>query len=182
MKTTLKAKLIDMKVTGITIDPFTNAPIVILKGRDDSSIVLPIWIGALEASAIAAEMEEVKFTRPMTHDLIKTLMKKTGTTVERVEINDLVDNVYYASIFMEDNNGYAHCIDSRPSDAMAVALRMAAPILVSVDVIERSEDIGQGSKAVIQSIADAEDEVAGVESASEMLEDLSPEAFGKYKM
>ncbi len=182
MKTTLKAKLIEMKITGITIDPFTNAPIVILKGLDDSSIVLPIWIGALEASAIAAEMEEVKFTRPMTHDLIKALMIKTGTKVERVEINDLVDNVYYANIFMEDDRGYAHCLDSRPSDAIAVALRMAAPILVSIDVIERSEDIGQGSKAQTQSVADAKDEEAGPETVSDMLEDLGPEAFGKYKM
>jgi len=182
MTITVKAKLIEMKVTGITIDPFTNAPIVILKGCDDSSIVLPIWIGALEASAIAAEMEEVKFTRPMTHDLIKALMKKTGTKVERVEINDLVDNVYYANIFMEDNNGSAHCLDSRPSDAMAVALRMAAPILVSIDVIERSEDIGHGSKAQPQSVADVEGKIAGSKSAADMLEDLSPEAFGKYKM
>ncbi len=182
MNTTLKAKLIEMKITGITIDPFTNAPIVILKGRDDSSIVLPIWIGALEASAIAAEMEEVKFARPMTHDLIKALMNKTKTKVERVEINDLVDNVYYANIFMEDNNGYAHCLDSRPSDAIAVALRMAAPILVSIDVIERSENIGQGSKEQSQSVSDVKNETAGPEAASDMLKDLGPEAFGKYKM
>jgi len=179
MTTTIKAKLIEMNVSGITVDPFTNAPIVILKGVEDSSVALPIWIGALEASAIAAEMEDVRFTRPMTHDLIKTLMGKTEVTVKKIEIFDLIDNVYYANIFIKDSNGESHCIDSRPSDAIAIALRMEASIFVSVDVIERSGDIEQGKS---QPPCIKECEGADSESLLEMLEDLSPEAFGKYKM
>lgn len=179
MNTTLKAKLIEMKVSGITVDPFTNAPIVILKGVEDNSVALPIWIGAQEAGAIAAEMEGVKFTRPMTHDLLKTLMGKTGATVKRIEIFDLIDNVYYANIFVKDSNGASHCIDSRPSDAIAIALRTDASIFVSLDVIEKTGDIEQGKS---RQPCVKECEGAASESLLEMLEDLSPEAFGKYKM
>ena len=180
----IKARLIEMNVTGITVDPFTNAPIVILKGHADDSIALPIWIGALEASAIAAEMEDVKFTRPMTHDLLLTFMKKAMLKVERIEITDLVDNVYYANIFIEDSEGQAHCIDSRPSDAIAIALRMDATILVSIDVIERSEELDHSKTPQQQCIKkQSESEPApDSDSLQEMLEDLSPEAFGKYKM
>lgn len=177
MKTSIKAELLEMKVSSISVDPFTNSPIVILKGVVDKSTTLPIWIGLLEASAIAAKMEDVNFTRPMTHDLISKLMVKTGATVSKIEINGLRDNVYYASIHMEDCNGARHVIDSRPSDAIAVALRMDASILVAREVIERSKDLEQGKAPCVDESLKKDSEFL-----LEMLEEMSIEAFGKYKM
>jgi hypothetical protein len=175
MTTTIKAELLEMRVSSIAVDPFTNSPIVILKGVIDNNTALPIWIGILEASAIAAQMEDVKFSRPMTHDLIRKLMVNTGATVNRIEINDLRDNVYYASIHMKDCNGESHIVDSRPSDAIAVALRMNASIFVARGVIDRSKDLEKAPSIEDSLMKDSE-------GLLEMLEEMSPEAFGKYKM
>lgn len=177
MNTSFKAELIEMRVNGITVDPFTNSPIVILKGVLDESISLPIWIGILEASAIAAKMENVKFTRPMTHDLIRKLLVKTGGKVCRVEIHDLKENVYYSTILMEDNKGESHLLDARPSDAIAIALRMNASIFVDEKVISKSKNIKQGK--VVPNKEETDDDS---ESLLEMLQELSSDAFGKYKM
>ena len=161
-----------MKVFGLTIDPFTNVPIVILKDEGEK-LTLPVWIGVLEASAIASELEKVKFSRPMTHDLLKDILKTAGAVVNRIEIIDLKENVYYATIYMEFADGRTAQIDARPSDAIAIALRAGASILVDPEVIEKSKNIDlteTGRKSKVS------------KDFLETLEDLSPGDFGKYKM
>ncbi len=120
--------LIQMKVAGLTIDPVTNTPIVILRDLDETK-ALPIWIGLFEASAIATELEKIGFARPMTHDLINSVIKNLGVTVTMIEINDLRDNTFFAVIHLL-KDGVSIRIDSRPSDAIALALRADAPIYV----------------------------------------------------
>lgn len=121
--------LVEMKaLTGLTIDPFTNMPIIILKDLEEKS-ALPIWIGLIEASAIATELEKIKLARPMTHDLMKNILHTLDVKVVKVEVNDLEDNTFYARIYlMHGTRDYA--IDSRPSDAIALALRVGSPIFV----------------------------------------------------
>lgn len=160
-----------MKVFGLTIDPFTNAPIVILKDMDEKN-ALPVWIGVLEASAIASELEKIHFSRPMTHDLLREIFKSMSISVMKIEVNDLKDNVYYASIHMA-LNGAAVVIDARPSDAIAIALRMKSPIFVDTKVLDKSKSIEAGR--------DGRKETASGEPG-DMLDALSPEEFGKYKM
>lgn len=158
-----------MKVFGVTVDPFTNAPIVILKDFEEKN-ALPVWIGVLEASAIATELENVRFSRPMTHDLLSSLLTETDTRVNKIEVNDLKDNVYYATIHLDSLNGPL-VLDARPSDAIAIALRMKSPIFVDSKVLDKS-----------RSIELSQDKGAGSKDILEMLEELSPEDFGKYKM
>jgi bifunctional DNase/RNase len=158
-----------MKVFGLTIDPFTNVPIVILKD-DGEKNALPVWIGVLEASAIASELEKVQFTRPMTHDLLKDLLKQVGVKVEKIEVTDLKDNVYYATIHMTGGNG-AFTMDSRPSDAIALALRTGAPIYVESGVLEKSKHMDLKGEPR---------EKGPNEEPS--LEDFTPGDYGKYKM
>jgi len=162
----------EMKVAGITVDPFTNTPIVLLKGLEDKD-VLPIWIGLLEASSIATALENINTPRPMTHDLVKNLLDKLGVKIVRIEVNDLKDNTYYALLHLDVDNRRL-VIDSRPSDAIAIALRTNAPIFVEESVIKRSAKVDlstKGDKVVTES-SDWED----------ILENLSPDDFGKYKM
>ncbi|HLD44268.1 MAG TPA: bifunctional nuclease family protein, partial [bacterium] len=128
--------LIKMNVSGLTIDPFTNMPIVILKD-EEGTLALPIWIGLIEASAIATEIEKIALSRPMTHDLIKTLLEKLHASVQRIEITDLMDNTFFALIHCQSlNNQFS--LDCRPSDAIAVALRTKSDIYVDRKVIEKS--------------------------------------------
>lgn len=162
----------EMKISGLTMDPQTNTPIVVLKDLNGDT-VLPIWIGLLEATAIATELEKIQFPRPMTHDLIKNLMAHLGVTVDRVEVCDLRDNTFYAWIYLMVQ-GKESKIDARPSDALALALRTSARIYVNEDVLEKSKKIETGAKAEIQ-----DDEA---KKWTEILENLSPEDFGKYKM
>ncbi|MBI5469380.1 MAG: bifunctional nuclease family protein [Deltaproteobacteria bacterium] len=159
-----------MKVFGLTIDPFTNVPIVILKDHDEKN-ALPVWIGVLEASAIASELEKVRFSRPMTHDLLKEILKNLSVTVNKIEVNDLKDNVYYATIHMTGKDGSDFTLDARPSDAIALALRMNSNIFVDSSVLEKSKSIdmrGEGKKSGKDFL--------------DSLEDISPGEFGKYKM
>lgn len=165
--------LIQMKVAGLTIDPLTNTPIVILKDMGEDK-ALPIWIGLFEASAIATELEKIGFARPMTHDLINHIIKSLDVNVTMIEINDLRDNTFYAVIHLV-KNGENVRVDSRPSDAIALALRADAPIFVDEKVIEKSRNIDFDNKAVKL------DELKK-DKLKEFLENLSPEAFGKYKM
>jgi bifunctional DNase/RNase len=145
----------EMKVAGITVDPFTNTPIVILKDLEEKD-VLPIWIGLLEASSIATALENIQTPRPMTHDLLKNVLDSLGVKVIKIEVNDLRDNTYFALIHMEVD-GKRLVIDSRPSDAIALALRVNAAIFVEESVIKKS-------------------------AKEDVLESLSPDDFGKYKM
>lgn len=188
-----------MDVTGLTIDPVNNAPVVVLREREGSR-VLPIWIGVVEASAIAFELEKVKLTRPMTHDLLRTSIESLGGKVERVLVVDLRENTYYAVVVLA-YQGQSVEIDARPSDAIALALRAKAPILCEDRVIQeamqrqtRAADAPQQeSAAPSEAPGDAEEMERGEggpqpivglapESMQDLLEQLSPEAFGKYKM
>ena len=119
------------------MDPNTNTPIVVLKGIE-SETVLPIWVGAFEANAIALEVEKIVPQRPMTHDLLKNLVMECGLTASRVVITDLLDNTFYASIEFTDENGDPMMLDSRPSDAIALALRLDCPIFVRQRVLDLS--------------------------------------------
>lgn len=129
--------LIEVKIGALIMDPNTNTPIVVLKGID-SETVLPIWVGAFEANAIALEVEKIVPQRPMTHDLLKNLAMECGLSASRVVITDLLDNTFYASIEFIDENGDPLMLDSRPSDAMALALRLDCPIYVRQRVLDLS--------------------------------------------
>ena len=161
-----------MKVAALTMDPFTNNPIVILKDLEDKR-ALPIWIGILEASAIATALENIKLPRPMTHDLLKNIIDSFSITVNKIEITDLKDNTFYASIHLTQNKKVI-VVDARPSDSIALALRTGAPIFVNDEVIEKSKKID------LEKLETKEQD--SKEKWQEMLEDLSPEDFGKNKM
>ncbi len=164
--------LVQMKVTGLTIDPFTSMPIIILKDMEEKS-ALPIWIGLIEASAIATELEHIKLTRPMTHDLLRNILNSVGIKVERVVVHDLSDNTFFARVEM-DLNGKKIEMDARPSDAIAIALRVKSPIFVARKVMEKSRKIDLTKEGT--------DEQSRKQKWTEILENLSPEDFGKYKM
>lgn len=125
-----------MKIRGLMMDPTANTPIIILKDVNGDAM-LPIWVGAFEANAIAMEIEKLPSQRPMTHDLIKNIFLEFGVTVRRVVITDLIDNTFYAAIELL-KDGETMFIDSRPSDAIALAMRVDCPIYVSQDVINNS--------------------------------------------
>lgn len=161
-------ELVEMRVSGLTIDPFTSMPIVILKDTQDK-YSLPIWIGLIEASAIATELEKIKLSRPMTHDLMKNMLDQASIRVERVVVDELADNTFYAKVFLKQN-GKEWMLDSRPSDAIALSLRTKAAIFVEKEVISKSKKI------------DLSKEPQQKQSWTDILENLSPEDFGKYKM
>jgi len=162
----------EMKVAGITVDPFTNTPIVLLKDLEEKD-VLPIWIGLLEASSIATALENIATPRPMTHDLLKNILDHLHVKVLRIEVTDLKDNTYYALLHLEINKK-KFTVDSRPSDAIAIAIRTGASIFVEESVIQRSAkvDLAQKGDKVVTDTAEWED----------ILENLSQDDFGKYKM
>ena len=162
----------EMKISGLTMDPQTNTPIVVLKDLNSETSV-PIWIGLLEATAIATELEQVQFARPMTHDLMSNLMTHLGVKVDRIEVCDLRDNTFYAWIYL-NVNGKESKIDSRPSDALAIALRTNARIYVDEKVIQKS------AKVETDGTAEIKDDEA--KKWTDILENLSAEDFGKYKM
>lgn len=126
--------MIEMKVMGIALDTRTGSPIVVLHDKENRR-ALPIWIGSAEASSIIRKIENLSVTRPMTHDLIISIIEKTGFKISKVEINDVEKDTYYATIFLEDSEGKEIEIDSRPSDAIAVAIRIDAPIYVTANVL-----------------------------------------------
>jgi hypothetical protein len=159
---------VEMKVKGLTLDPLTNMPIVILRDLEDKK-ALPIWVGLFEANAIALELEKISTPRPMTHDLMKDVIEGLNATVNRIVVNDLKNNTFYAIIQLT-SNGNKIVIDSRPSDAIALALRVGAPIYVSREVIEKAKSI------------DMNQESEDSEKLKEWLENLKPEDFSKYQM
>jgi bifunctional DNase/RNase len=164
---------IEMRVSGLTMDPITNTPIVILKDLEEKKAI-PIWIGIFEASAIATEIEKITFSRPMTHDLLNDIVKLLNTEVVRVEIHDLRNNTFFANIHLL-RDGKLIVVDARPSDAIAIALRAGAQIFVDEKVIEKSRNVDFGTKMT-------DLDRLKKEKMAEFLENLSPEDFGKYKM
>jgi bifunctional DNase/RNase len=161
-----------MVISGLTVDPITNSPIVILREVEGDQ-TLPIWIGVLEATAIASELEGIKFSRPMTHDLIKSILDMAGIEVLRIEVSDLKNNTYYALIHIK-KDGKEMLIDARPSDAIALSLRVKAPIFVAQQVIDNSSQM--------EFKAEPEDKSEKGRKWQEILEGLNAEDFGKYKM
>ncbi len=159
--------MLEMKVRGLTLDPLTNTALVILRDIEGTK-ALPIWIGPQEANAIVLEIEQVPTPRPMTHDLIKNILEGINATVVRVVINDLKESTFFAAIFLSVE-GQEVRIDARPSDAIAVALRVKAPIYVTLDVIERAGSIDVSEEG----LADDSDTI------KDWLENIKPEDFGK---
>jgi len=165
--------LIEMKIAGITIDPITSTPIVILKDLEEKKAI-PIWIGLFEASAIATQLESITFSRPMTHDLFTEIIGALGAEVARIEINELKNNTFFADIHLI-REGKLTVIDARPSDAIAIALRTGASIFVEEKVVELSRNVDYGQKS-------PDLDKVKEENLKEFLENLSPDEFGKYKM
>src|SRR5437016_8720707 len=128
---------VEMKIRGLMMDPVTNMPIVVLKDVQGQAI-LPIWVGVYEANAIALEIERVQTPRPMTHDLLKNVLLGLEVRVQKIVVNDLKDDTFYALIWVE-REGQMMTIDSRPSDALALALRMDCPIFVDEAVLKNSK-------------------------------------------
>jgi uncharacterized protein len=168
---------IQMSVGGLTLDPVTKTPIVILKDTDNK-LNLPIWIGLLEATAMATEIEGIKMARPMTHDLLKNILGEVGCAVESVEITDLKENTYFAQVYL-NVAGRQVVIDSRPSDAIALALRTKSPIFVAKAVLEASSILQQseeGKEPPVENVSNVSQE-----KWAEILEKMTPDDF-KYKM
>jgi bifunctional DNase/RNase len=161
-----------MKILGLTVDRESNTPIVVLKDLK-SETVLPIVIGRFEASAITAELEQVTFVRPMTHDLIKNLLGHLQARVERVEVCDLREDTFYAWIYLTVNSEETR-IDARPSDALAIALRTGSPIYVNERVLQKSGAIAAADAEVQQE----DDEEA--RAWSNILRGFTRMDFGKY--
>ena len=162
----------EMKLAGLIMDSTTNAPVIVLKDLDDKEVI-SIWIGLLEASAIAVELEKVDLPRPMTHDLVKNVLDSLNIKVLKIEIADLRDNTYYAFIHL-GMDGKTFTIDARPSDAIAIALRTKSPIYVEEDVIKKSK------KMDLESIKEA-GKTDESKELKDLLERMSPDDF-EYKM
>jgi bifunctional DNase/RNase len=159
---------IEMKIKGLVVDPISKMPIVVLEDPN-SERILPIWIGVFEANAIALKIEDISTPRPMTHDLVKNFLDKLNISVEKVVVNDVRDNTFYALIYCRYNDQVI-AIDSRPSDAIALSLRVDAPIFVEEEVVKKAHSLK------------FDENLEGSEKLKKWLENLKPENFGKYKM
>jgi bifunctional DNase/RNase len=159
---------VEMKIRGLMMDPVTNMPIVILKDVNGNSI-LPIWVGVYEANAIALEIEKVTTPRPMTHDLIKSLLLGLSTGMKKIVVSELKDDTFYAVIWLE-RDGEVISVDSRPSDALALALRLDCPIYVEESILRSSK------------MAHAVSDKVNNEELRRWLEGLNDEDLGRYKM
>jgi bifunctional DNase/RNase len=159
---------IAMTIKGLMVDPVTNMPIIIL--RDEAGgRVLPIWVGIFEANAIALQIENITTPRPMTHDLLRNVIRDLNGTVQKIVVCDLRDNTFYALIYVAIGEDVT-AIDARPSDAIALALRASAPIFVEESVIDNAKTVDVGT------------ERADAERLQKWLEGLDPDELGKYKM
>jgi len=155
-----------MTIKGLMLDPISNSPIVVLKDAENR-IFLPIWVGIFEANAIALQLEEITTPRPMTHDLLKNVLGEFHAEVSRIVINDLRDSTFYAIIHVEAGGRNLE-VDSRPSDAIALALRTGAPIFVEQSVLDQAQTISP--------------EDTGDDKMKKWFEQLDPDDLGKYKM
>ena len=160
--------LIEMTIKGLMLDPITNTPIVILKDKDGDR-VLPIWVGLFEANAIALQIENVATPRPMTHDLLRNIITDLDGRVDRIVVSDLKENTFYAVVHLTVR-GERVAVDARPSDAIALALRTRAPIMVEEIVIENAKNVDFGSERL------------NPDKVQQWLEALDPAELPKYKM
>jgi uncharacterized protein len=159
---------IEMRIKGLVVDPLSKMPIIVLEDLG-SERVLPIWIGVFEANAIALTMEKVPTPRPMTHDLMKNLLSRLDICVERIVVTDVRNNTFYAAIHCRRGDD-AVIFDSRPSDAIALALRTGSPIFVEDDVVRKSHGLK------------GDETPDSLENMRKWLESISPDVLGKYKM
>lgn len=159
---------VEMKIRGLMMDASTNTPIVILKDLEGNA-VLPIWVGIYEANAIALEIEKVATPRPMTHDLIKHVLMGFNAYLQKVVVSELRDDTFYAVLWL-DREGETITLDARPSDALALALRLDCPIYVEEEVLKTSR------------VAAAAADPASSEELRRWLENLGEEDTGHYKM
>jgi bifunctional DNase/RNase len=159
--------MMEVNVKGLTFDPITNVPIVLLK-EVSSNRLLPIWIGVFEANAIALEIEKVSTPRPMTHDLLKNFFEMVNSKMLRVEVDNLQDNTFFATIYFEFD-GKEVKIDSRPSDAIALALRSKIPIYVTMEVMSKAQSV------------ELDNDIGDQEQWKNWLEQLKPDDFSKYQ-
>jgi hypothetical protein len=159
---------IEMTIKGLMVDPITNTPIIILRDKDGQR-VLPIWVGMFEANAIALQIENVTTPRPMTHDLLRNVIQDLHGRIEKIVVSDLKENTFYALIYLRVN-GDTIAVDSRPSDAIALALRARAPIFVEETVIDNAKTV------------DLAPDKGDAERLQKWLESLDPDDMGKYKM
>jgi uncharacterized protein len=159
--------MVKMEIKGLLMDPVSNMPVVILRDAGDG-VFLPIWVGIFEANAIAIAMEKIATPRPMTHDLLNNLVKELDARVDRIVINDLKDNTFFARIHLS-RAGATWTVDSRPSDAIALALRCQSEIFVEEEVLEKSKTLR----------ADGDPDP---ERLKKWLEEVNPEDLGKYRM
>ena len=162
---------IEMKVRGLALDPMSNMPIIILRDEDDKRS-LPIWVGIFEANAIALELEKIPTPRPMTHDLLKSVVESLDAQVTRVVVTDLRENTFYAVLHLKLGNA-EHTVDSRPSDAIALALRAAAPIYVDEGVFPKAGKMEVSKEGEPVKADDPE-------QLREWLQNIKPEDFEKY--
>jgi uncharacterized protein len=160
--------LVEMTIKGLMVDPITNMPIIILRDREGQK-VLPIWVGVFEANAIALQIENIQTPRPMTHDLLRNVIQDLQAAVEKIVVCDLKENTFYALIHLTTPSGPV-AIDARPSDAIALALRTRAPILVEERVIDNAKSV------------DFSNEKQDSDRLQQWLESLDPDDLGKYKM
>jgi len=159
---------IKMSIKGLIVDPISKMPIVVLEDLK-SERMLPIWIGVFEANAIALKIENISTPRPMTHDLLKSFADRFNISVKKVVVNDVRDNTFYALIHCQCEDKVV-IIDARPSDAIALALRMNIPVFVEEKVVEKAHSLK------------FEENLENSEKLKKWLENLKPEDFGKYKM
>ncbi len=157
-----------MDVKALIVDPIANMPVIILRDDEEKNF-LPIWVGIFEANAIALQIENIATPRPMTHDLLRTVIQDLKASVQKIVVCDLQDNTFYALIYLA-LNGDTLAIDARPSDAIALALRTRAPIFVEEAVIDHAKTV------------DFTSEKADADRLHKWLESLDPDDLGKYKM
>lgn len=160
--------LVRMEIKGLMLDPTSNIPIVVLR-EEGGQVFLPIWIGVFEANAIALRIEGIEPPRPLTHDLLRSVLAHFAAEVQRVVISDLRENTFFAMIHIV-RGGEESTLDARPSDAIALALRVDAPIFVRRDVLERAKAVDLATHATDE------------EKLKEWLEELNPDDLGKYTM
>ena len=162
---------LEMKVRGLALDPMSNMPIIILRDEDDKRS-LPIWVGIFEANAIALELEKIATPRPMTHDLIKNILEAIDARVLKVMVTDLKENTFFAVLHLQVGET-EYTVDARPSDAIALALRVAAPIYVDEEVVRKAKSIEVTKEGETVKADDPE-------RLREWLENIKPEDFGKF--
>jgi bifunctional DNase/RNase len=148
---------VEVKIRALMMDPNSGTPIVILKDVD-SETMLPIWVGSFEANAIALEIEKIAPQRPLTHDLLRNLITELGAVVDRVVVTELRENTFYAVIELHGQDGNLIVMDSRPSDAIALALRTDCPIFVDAEVIKASQSSAQETEAEIDEAPSSEED------------------------